>query len=129
MLPAPEFQPSSLDYAQDVLQPPGEFCQRAVVYETIHRQCSGCVGVPPCLSSSTVRGTPSSLTSCIASLLCPSAALTLRSPQLVQQGLGLLQVDGVKPLGEPAIDCRMVEKLDIANCCGKDLWPPTLSHQ
>jgi hypothetical protein len=36
----------------------------------------------------------------MASLLCPSAALTLRSSQFLQQCLGLLQVGGVKVLGE-----------------------------
>src|SRR5215510_3274903 len=55
------------------------------------------------LTASTVRSMPSSLASCTASLLCPSATLTLRSPQLVQQGLGLAEVGGVRPLGEPAI--------------------------
>jgi hypothetical protein len=43
--------------------------------------------------------------------------------------LGIRAYKGIKALGEPAVDRRMVEKLDIANCCGKDLWPPTLSHQ
>src|SRR2546426_10901313 len=58
------------------------------------------------LTSSTVRGTPGSLASCMASLLCLSAALILRSPQLVQQCPGLTEVSRVKPLGEPIVDRR-----------------------